>query len=49
MASDENYYYYSGYYYDYYSKQEDDPAPKAKSEPAKAGQDEAKVEIKPKY
>ncbi len=47
MASDENYYYYSGYYYDYYSKQEDEP--EAKDDPKKSGEDEAKVEIKPKY
>jgi len=49
MASDENYYYYSGYYYDYYSKQDDEPAPKGKNAPSKPAQEEAKVEIKPKY
>ncbi|HZO83790.1 MAG TPA: polysaccharide biosynthesis tyrosine autokinase [Verrucomicrobiae bacterium] len=51
MASDENYYYYSGYYYDYYSKQDDDA--EAKPDSGKSGkpkaQEEAKVEIKPKY
>ena len=49
MASDENYYYYSGYYYDYYSKQDDEPTPKNKGNSKKSAQDEAKVEIKPKY
>lgn len=51
MASDENYYYYSGYYYDYYSKQDDDAdgKPAGKSSKAPAAQEEAKVEIKPKY
>jgi capsular exopolysaccharide synthesis family protein len=51
MASDENYYYYSGYYYDYYSKQDDDADAKPDSgKSAKpAAQEEAKVEIKPKY
>jgi Mrp family chromosome partitioning ATPase len=48
MASDENYYYYSGYYYDYYSKQDDSDEPADKPKKAKK-QDEAKVEIKPKY
>ncbi len=51
MASDENYYYYSGYYYDYYSKQDDDADGKPAGKPRKAAaaQEEAKVEIKPKY
>ena len=51
MASDENYYYYSGYYYDYYSKQDDDGdgKPAGKSGKTPAAQEEAKVEIKPKY
>jgi len=49
MASDENYYYYSGYYYDYYSKQDDEPPAKAKSGSKKPVQEEASVEIKPKY
>ncbi len=49
MASDENYYYYSGYYYDYYSKQDDEAEPKAKPTSKKPVQDEAQVEIKPKY
>ena len=49
MASDENYYYYSGYYYDYYSKQDDEADVKPKGDSKKAPQDEAKVEIKPKY
>lgn len=49
MAADENYYYYSGYYYDYYSKQDDDEKPAGKPGKATAAQEEAKVEIKPKY
>ena len=49
MAADENYYYYSGYYYDYYSKQDDDEKPAGKSGKGGAAQEEAKVEIKPKY
>jgi len=50
MASDENYYYYSGYYYDYYSKEDDgEPAEKSRSNKKKPGQEEAKVEIKPRY
>src|SRR6185295_1286587 len=51
MASDENYYYYSGYYYDYYSKQDDeeDGKPSGKDSKTPGAQEEAKVEIKPKY
>ena len=51
MAAEENYYYYSGYYYDYYSKQDDDAdgKPAGKSGKTPAAQEEAKVEIKPKY
>ena len=51
MAADENYYYYSGYYYDYYSKQDDDGdgKPAGKSSKTPAAQEEAKIEIKPKY
>lgn len=53
MASDENYYYYSGYYYDYYSKQDDDAAPKgkgkSKGDAKKPLEEEAKLEVKPKY
>jgi len=49
ISQDSYYYYYSGYYYDYYSKQDDEPAPKGKNAPSKPAQEEAKVEIKPKY
>ncbi|HHY83975.1 MAG TPA: polysaccharide biosynthesis tyrosine autokinase [Verrucomicrobia bacterium] len=44
MSQDESYYYYSGYYHEYYSKNEEE------TESAEtAGDDVAKIDIKPKY
>lgn len=53
VSQDESYYYYSGYYHDYYyaprNDDDDEESGKGKDSGKKSKDDEAKVEIKPKY